>query len=40
MELSVFGGMLGLVSFAYKINVLFPVTCWGKRGSNGRKNIL
>ena len=22
-----------------KINVLFPVTCWEKRGSDGRKNI-
>ena len=22
-----------------KINVLFPVTCWKKRGSDGRKNI-
>ena len=20
-----------------KINILFPVTCWGKRGSDGRK---
>ena len=23
-----------------KINVFFPVTCWEKRGSDGRKNNL